>query len=73
MVESCIEGVKKPEHAIFDLTLKKLGVDAHEVVFLDDLGDNLKTARLMGMSTIKVGVYRWYYMPHLSFYPLPGD
>jgi epoxide hydrolase-like predicted phosphatase len=53
-VESCKEGLKKPEQAIFDLTLSKLGVEAHEAVFLDDLGRNLKTARLMGMTTIKV-------------------
>lgn len=51
-----MEGVKKPEQTIFDITLKKLGVAAHEAVFLDDLGHNLKTARLMGMTTIKVGV-----------------
>lgn len=51
-----MEGVKKPEQAIFDLTLRKLGVKAHEAVFLDDLGRNLKTARLMGMTTIKVRV-----------------
>ncbi len=47
-------GIKKPEKAIFDLTLEKLGVKPEEAVFLDDLGGNLKTARLMGMSTIKV-------------------
>lgn len=51
-----MEGVKKPEQTIFDITLRKLGVAAHETVFLDDLGHNLKTARLMGMTTIKVGV-----------------
>lgn len=50
-----MEGIKKPEQAIFDLTLSKLGVQACEAVFLDDLGYNLKTARLMGMTTIKVG------------------
>ncbi len=54
VVESCVEGIKKPEQAIFDLTLSKLDVKPHEAVFLDDLGNNLKTARLMGISTIKV-------------------
>lgn len=49
-----MEGVRKPEQAIFDLTLNKLGVEPSEAVFLDDLGHNLKTARLMGMTTIKV-------------------
>ena len=54
MVQSCLEGLKKPEKAIFDVTLERLGVEPEEAVFLDDLGGNLKTARLMGMSTIKV-------------------
>ena len=54
VVQSCLEGLKKPERAIFDVTLERLGVKPEETVFLDDLGSNLKTARLMGMSTIKV-------------------
>lgn len=54
VVESCIESLRKPDKAIFDLTLEKLGVSAKEAVFLDDLGVNLKTARQMGMATIKV-------------------
>ena len=57
MVQSCIEGLKKPDKAIFDLTLERLGVAAGDAVFLDDLGGNLKTAREMGMATIKVD---WY-------------
>ncbi len=56
VVESCVEGVKKPDPAIFDLTLSRLEVEAHEAIFLDDLGSNLKTARLMGMTTIKVSL-----------------
>lgn len=54
VVESCVESLRKPDKAIFDLTLEKLGVSADEAVFLDDLGVNLKTARQMGMATIKV-------------------
>ena len=50
-----MEGIKKPDKAIFDLTLKRLGVCAEETVFLDDIGGNLKTARKMGMHTILVG------------------
>ena len=34
--------------------LDRLGVRADECVFLDDLGINLKPARAMGMTTIKV-------------------
>ena len=53
-MESAVEGVRKPEPAIYELVLERLGVDAHECVFLDDLGPNLKPARAMGMTTIKV-------------------
>ncbi len=51
-----MEGVKKPDKAIFDLTLERLGVEAHETVFLDDLGGNLRAAREIGMATIKVSM-----------------
>jgi len=33
----------------------RLEVSPQESVFLDDLGVNLKTARALGMTTIKVG------------------
>jgi putative hydrolase of the HAD superfamily len=54
VVESAVEGVRKPEPAAYELVLGKMGLDAAEVVFLDDLGINLKPARAMGMATIKV-------------------
>lgn len=54
VVESSKEGVRKPDPAAYELVLARLGVDATEVVFLDDLGINLKPARAMGMTTIKV-------------------
>ncbi len=54
MVESSLEGLRKPDKAIYDLTLKRLGVAAKEAIFLDDLGGNLRPAREMGMQTIKV-------------------
>ena len=54
VVESSRVGVRKPEPAFYDLALDGLGVAADEVVFLDDLGINLKPARAMGMHTIKV-------------------
>jgi len=53
-VESCREGVRKPEARIYQLTCERLGVRASECVFLDDLGDNVKAARALGMQTIKV-------------------
>lgn len=54
VVESSVVGVRKPEPAFYELALDRLGVQARDAVFLDDLGVNLKPARSMGMTTIKV-------------------
>ena len=54
VVQSFLEGVRKPEPEIYHRTLSRLGVAAPQAVMLDDLGVNLKTARRMGMFTIKV-------------------
>lgn len=54
MVESCVEGVRKPEREIFELALSRLGAEAATTLLLDDIGPNLKTARAMGMETFKV-------------------
>jgi putative hydrolase of the HAD superfamily len=54
VVESSVEGLRKPDPRIYELALRRLGVRASEAVFLDDLGINLKPARDMGMTTIKV-------------------
>ena len=54
VVESSVVGVRKPEEAFYKLALDALNVRAEECVYLDDLGVNLKPARAMGMTTIKV-------------------
>ncbi len=54
VIESSIEGVRKPNPAIYQLTCDRLGVAPATSVFLDDLGINLKPAAAMGMQTIKV-------------------
>ena len=54
VVESAVEGLRKPDPRIYALTLMRLDVLASEAVFLDDLGINLKPAREMGITTIKV-------------------
>ena len=54
IVESSVEGVRKPDPAIYERACARLGVTADRCVFLDDLGVNLKPARAMGMTTIKV-------------------
>jgi putative hydrolase of the HAD superfamily len=54
IVESAVVGLRKPDPRIYELVLSELAVDATATVFLDDLGINLKPARAMGMTTIKV-------------------
>ncbi|HLI43831.1 MAG TPA: HAD-IA family hydrolase [Acidimicrobiales bacterium] len=54
VVESSKVGVRKPEARFFEIACERLGIEAAEAVFLDDLGVNLKPARAMGMTTIKV-------------------
>lgn len=55
VVQSSVEGVRKPEPAFYERALQRLeGIAAGDVVFLDDLGINLKPARSMGMTAIKV-------------------
>ena len=54
IVESSVVGVRKPpEPEFYRHALDRAGVEPADVVFLDDLGVNLKPARAMGMSTIK--------------------
>ena len=54
VVESSRVALRKPDPAIYRLVCDELGVEPDESVFLDDLGVNLKPARAMGMTTIKV-------------------
>jgi putative hydrolase of the HAD superfamily len=60
VVESSVEGVRKPEPEIYRRALERLSDAAGrplapaDCVYLDDLGINLKPARALGMHTIKV-------------------
>jgi putative hydrolase of the HAD superfamily len=54
VVESSVVGVRKPEEAFYKIALDALDTRAEQCVYLDDLGVNLKPARAMGMTTIKV-------------------
>jgi putative hydrolase of the HAD superfamily len=54
VVESSLEGIRKPDPRIYQLTCERLGVAPGRAVFLDDLGINLKPAKELGMRTIKV-------------------
>lgn len=46
------EGVRKPDQAIYEVAIERLGVPASEIVFVDDLPGNLKPARELGMTTV---------------------
>jgi putative hydrolase of the HAD superfamily len=54
VVESAVEGLRKPDPRIYALVCERLDVLPTAAVFLDDLGANLKPARALGMTTIKV-------------------
>lgn len=54
VVESSKVGCRKPERRFYEIACELAGVEPDECVFLDDLGINLKPARAMGMTTIKV-------------------
>src|SRR3954466_14538821 len=54
IIESAKIGLRKPDPRIYQMMIEALGVDPRACVYLDDLGVNLKPAREMGMTTIKV-------------------
>jgi hypothetical protein len=62
-ISSAHVGMRKPERRIYDLAIQEIqklgkenGVDIkpEDIVFLDDIGGNLKAAKQVGMRTIKV-------------------
>jgi putative hydrolase of the HAD superfamily len=53
-VESSVEGLRKPDPRIYELACARLAIEPGEAAFLDDIGSNLKSARALGMRTIKV-------------------
>jgi len=54
IVESSRVGFRKPDPRFYEHACELLDITPDEAVFLDDLGINLKPARAMGMTTIKV-------------------
>jgi putative hydrolase of the HAD superfamily len=71
IVESSVEGVRKPEPEIYERALTRLSdavgrrIAAADCAYLDDLGINLKPARALGFSTVKV-VEPWAALAELS-------
>ncbi len=54
VLESSQIGIRKPDRRIYAMACERLGILPQEAVYLDDLGINLKPARELGMTTIKV-------------------
>ena len=54
VIESAKTGLRKPDPRIYQMMTETLAVDPRHCIYLDDLGVNLKPARDMGMTTIKV-------------------
>lgn len=54
VIESSKAGLRKPDPRIYRMACDALGVSPENAVYLDDLGINLKPARELGMTTIKV-------------------
>ena len=54
VIESAKIGLRKPDPRIYRMMVETLDVNPTACVYLDDLGINLKPAREMGMTTIKV-------------------
>ena len=54
VIESSKAGIRKPNPRIYEIACESLGIQPNQAIFLDDLGINLKPARALGMTTIKV-------------------
>lgn len=54
VVDSAFVGLRKPDPAIFELTLERLGgAPAERCVFVDDLDVNCDAARALGMAAVR--------------------
>jgi len=55
VVDSAFVGMRKPDPAIYELTVRQLGVPAAKCLFIDDIEDNCAAAVAAGMRAV---VYR---------------
>jgi putative hydrolase of the HAD superfamily len=53
IVDSSDVGMRKPELPIYRLVERQMGLAGEELLFVDDLGVNLKAARQLGWQTVK--------------------
>ena len=52
VVDSAFEGTRKPEPRIYEITLERLGLEAEDCAFIDDVEVNVTAARELGMHGI---------------------
>tara|TARA_R110002073_G_scaffold25378_15_gene84207 strand:+ start:2882 stop:3523 length:642 start_codon:yes stop_codon:yes gene_type:complete len=54
VIESSKLGIRKPNPQIYKVACEAMKISPGDAIFLDDLGINLKPAKALGMTTIKV-------------------
>lgn len=52
VIDSAFVGMRKPDHAIYELTLERLGVAAEQAIFIDDIEVNCTAARELGIHAV---------------------
>jgi putative hydrolase of the HAD superfamily len=52
VVDSAFVGVRKPERRIYELTLERLDVSPAAAVMVDDIEDNCRAARELGITAV---------------------
>jgi putative hydrolase of the HAD superfamily len=54
IVDSAFVGMRKPDPGIYELTIERIGagIGASECLFVDDVEDNVATARELGMAAV---------------------
>jgi putative hydrolase of the HAD superfamily len=52
VVDSAFVGCRKPEARIYELTLERIGMQAGDCLFIDDIGTNCEGAEAVGMKAI---------------------
>ena len=52
VVDSAFVGLRKPDRAIYELTLERIGLSAEQCLFIDDIDVNCDAARDLGMTAV---------------------
>jgi putative hydrolase of the HAD superfamily len=66
VVDSSSVGMRKPDPAIYLLTLEQLHVQPEASVFIDDNADNIRAARRLGMQAVHFGEDPWVALAELD-------